>query len=537
MRQLFWILLLGLVFGELSSAQAQSRWTTVNYTSGNTVYVAAGREDGIQKGDTLLVFRGRKRIARLKVVYVAAHSASCKILEARTAIVPGLKVKFQPHRKSTTEPRRNTPPPAARVKSPPPSAKKRHRTPHSSKRGSVRIRGGLDLSFFRSAATVGSGFTYQRPAARFKFNIDRFWGGHRLVVYFRYYQIQRQNVRTGSIPAVDTRYRLYTAALERTQPEHRLQYLVGRITAYPVSGLGYLDGALVSVAVGAGLRLGAFGGTEPDWETFAFRATSPKFGAFISHEINRTAYRGTSALAYITSRTDGVENRTYLYARSNWSIARSWYVASSFEIDINRDWRREKSGQTFSFSNLFLMLQYRLIGGHSISLSYDTRRNYWTYFYRTLSDSLFDTRLRQGLRLSLSARLPGHIFALAYANGNLRQGEQRLALAGGFSLMKRQLVWQQLSAGIQGNLFRDVFSTGGFGQLWAQVHAFSRMWSKLAIGYRGYTFGEVQRTNQWLRLEVNGQILAHIYASLVLEQYRGDDFTGFQQFLELHYGF
>jgi hypothetical protein len=43
-------------------------------------------------------------------------------------------------------------------------------------------------------------------------------------------------------------------------------------------------------------------------------------------------------------------------------------------------------------------------------LSYDKRKNYWSYQYRSVPDSLFDTRINQGLRSSLECSPIGNLW-------------------------------------------------------------------------------------------------------------------------------
>jgi hypothetical protein len=51
-----------------------------------------------------------------------------------------------------------------------------------------------------------------------------------------------------------------------------------------------------------------------------------------------------------------------------------------------------------TLSNLFLHSWLRVSRAVRVSLQYDNRRNYWTYVYRSQADSLFDSRIRQGIR-------------------------------------------------------------------------------------------------------------------------------------------
>ncbi len=511
---------------------AQQQWTRINYISGKTVYVAAGKANGIHQGDTLKVYHNKRFIGMLKVEYVARHSASCSILQASIPLKKGFPVGYIPH-KTVVKQQKPSPaqPTPAQVAAPPPKRRNRassHRT--------IRIRGGLGVSFFQSTATDNPGFSYRRPSLRLRMKIDRLPGDHRIEISLRTYQIQRTQT-LASLPTTENRYRLYSFMIEQNAPEHALNYQIGRINAYPISGLGYLDGALVNFRVVPAVRVGMFGGTEPNWDTFAFQSNAPKYGAYVIFDHHQAAVQFSTTGAFITSSIQGVENRTYLYSRQTLTLNNAFYFSGSFEIDINRGWRKERTGHALSFTNLFLLAQYRLPGGHAISISYDNRRNYWTYFYRTLSDSLFDTRIRQGARLNVTLRLPWQTYFSAYGNANIREAEKRFAISGGFQVMKRNLFHPRAAGGLRGNFFRDTFATGGFGQLWGQYYVLSTLYTRLALGYRAYQLGTNTRQNQWIRGEIDWQVLRHISCTGILEHHTGDDFAGNQYFVEFHYNF
>ena len=91
------------------------------------------------------------------------------------------------------------------------------------------------------------------------------------------------------------------------------------------------------------------------------------------------------------------------------------------ELDINRDWRKERTGNTISLSSLYLSGFLKFSNQWSTQLSYDNRRNYYYYQYISIADSLFDDAFRQGLRLRINMNALKNI--RFYLSGGIRKRE------------------------------------------------------------------------------------------------------------------
>ena len=84
----------------LISAQNESV-LSVKYLSAENVYITGGKLDGINLGDQYAVIRDAKSIADIEVIYVADHSASCKVLKKEIGIQIGDRLKLL--KKGSTE--------------------------------------------------------------------------------------------------------------------------------------------------------------------------------------------------------------------------------------------------------------------------------------------------------------------------------------------------------------------------------------------------------------------------------------------------
>src|SRR5690242_19338555 len=75
---------------------ATTRMAAVTYISGTSIYVGAGRLDGLREGMTLDVVRGGQSIAIVRTAFQASHSSSCEIVSSSAAPAVGDSVRYQP---------------------------------------------------------------------------------------------------------------------------------------------------------------------------------------------------------------------------------------------------------------------------------------------------------------------------------------------------------------------------------------------------------------------------------------------------------
>src|SRR5512143_4183267 len=72
------------------------RSASVTYISGTSIYVSAGRTDGLVEGQELSVVRHDSTAATLKVVFLSSRQSSCEVVRGATDIAVGDLVRFTP---------------------------------------------------------------------------------------------------------------------------------------------------------------------------------------------------------------------------------------------------------------------------------------------------------------------------------------------------------------------------------------------------------------------------------------------------------
>ena len=83
----------------LSTPRAVEEDTTeasVTYLAGSSIYVDAGRDDGLRLGDRLEVLQDGQVKAVLEVTYLSANRVSCKLVEGDGEVQVGDLVRFLP---------------------------------------------------------------------------------------------------------------------------------------------------------------------------------------------------------------------------------------------------------------------------------------------------------------------------------------------------------------------------------------------------------------------------------------------------------
>lgn len=214
----------------------------VRYRSADTVYLTHGSAEGVAVGDRFEIVRNNAVIATVEVIFVAERSASAKVINESTQIAAGDTARRIGAARAAPRP---TPPPA------PPAG--------------VMTRPGLRTPFSLSGT------------ASFDAGDDRTLG--RLSLRARNIADLPLHARVRARASSDENgNRLYDASL--SYEGRFLGARVGRIGNTPYVGLGYLDGAIVSVNVASFLQVGAFGGLQPDITDLSFDGDATKYGAF-----------------------------------------------------------------------------------------------------------------------------------------------------------------------------------------------------------------------------------------------------------------
>lgn len=544
MRRLFIIALVMGLIGYLPGQKPPQDAFRVKYVSSENVFLDGGRARGLQVGDKLIVRNKQGMVAEIEVVYVAEHSASCKILKQQAPIEAGyVAVVFErakreqpaPEPKPQPQPKEK-PQPAPRVVQPqPPRARESRR-----ERGTA-ISGSISAQLYRVNDLNPGNLDFTQPTFRLNLKLSRLFGSdYQIRIRTRSRYNQRTRSYSADIPKQEWRNRVYELSFGFENRHSRFNYKVGRIFSNEISGVGYVDGIMIRHNFSPSLGMGILAGTQPDWRNSDFQTSLRKYGFFINYQ--RGDYRATrfeTTLAAAGEYHTTTVSRELVYIQNQLSGGNRWYIYQSAELDINRQWRRDKTGENLSLSNLFISGRYRISSAITVGLTFDNRKNYWTYEIRSVADSLFDDALRTGLRGNISLRLPSRTFV--YLAGGFRKratdAQPTYSFSGGLTkanFLLRRLSFSLNAAGFSTEFTRGFTGTARLGHNFVDGHRL-----EVAFGTYAYNFtsGAVSRNNQWVQANLYLSLLRHLFLSGQLEYDWGSDLKGQRILAEFGYRF
>ena len=352
----------------------------VTSLSGAMIYVDAGRLEGLETGQTLVVLRSAQEIGTLKVDYLASHRAACSQLTGEAARA-GDAVRFTPKRREEA--------PAAGVGTGGSPAAHRKKGTWARRLG---LRGRVGARVLAVEDRTGAEASYTQPSLDLRVEGTRVAGSDLdLSVDVR----TRRTWRTATGDSDPSLTRVHRLSVSRQGLGSPIRISAGRLASPSLASVNLFDGVLTEYLrprFGAGLFTGSQPGAS-DWE---FTREIQEYGFYgrLQNDV-MAARRWSMTSGGVLSYSHGSPNRDYLFLRGQWSDPHFFGFLSQ-EVDVNRGWRRSIEGSSLSWTSTLLSLQYRPGPVMTISGGYDNRRNVRLYNDRETPESDFDEAHRQG---------------------------------------------------------------------------------------------------------------------------------------------
>lgn len=520
---------------------AEPRPITVSYLSATSVYLDAGRGEGLEIGTRLKVVRSGESIAELEVAFVAEHSASCKVITQGLAVQAGDRVvplaPLQPKSEAPSAPA----PSAGGAPSPYQSWTRDERRAVERRRW-AKTYGSVVLGYRTSSDDFGH--SIDETMGRFSLRLSEI-GGRPWELRVR--TRTRETSRDGYGPDVLESHRddrLYELSLSYAPPEGRFSLMLGRLGASPFISLGYLDGVLAQVRLGRRFFVGAFGGARPELEQLGFGTAGSKYGAFVRFATERSNDRvyAEVVLGGVSERSDSGEvSRDYVTLESRFGAGSRWWLFQRAELDLNRGWREEIAGESSQISNASFGASFRFTGHLSARVSYDQRRNYLTFETRPRPEEIFSRYFREGGRVSLEWQSPGWLASLGAGMERADQLDDPTQSAF-FSLLKTQLFGWPLFLGgdlsyYSGGTAEGYVASLRTGYSFRRGHDLGLTLGASETTMVGFFDAADPRRNQWVRISGTLQLPASFFLYGEYELQMGDDFEGDRGAVEVGYRF
>ncbi|UCD64891.1 MAG: hypothetical protein JSW34_05520 [Candidatus Zixiibacteriota bacterium] len=404
-------LTLAVALGTSAFAGDTSRPCCVTRVSGRAIYLDGGTRDGFHLGDTVALVRRQETIAVALITRVAETAAAAELSkQIRPVQVGDVAARLDALPQAASGPAAQDRPAA--------SVEKKDR-PKSRLKGTVSLQG-----FWRHDMTDSELDRYQ-PALRTRLEVTNVAGSdlslkmrHRSRLYHR-----ARAIRIGQ-DTNDWVHRLYELGLFHEVEDSKADWAVGRVLSPYVRGVGYVDGGYLAYRIHPNFRIGLAGGVVPNRVNSEPDFDRRKLGVFASFESGTYA---TGRLAFTAALSTEYDNSTvsrdFIYVQGTYSRNQLLSLYQSVEIDLNRDWRYDRTDERFSFTNYYANASVNITGNASVFFSYDARKNIRYIEVMDTPDSLFNDDVHKGVRAGFNLRLFSRLHFRSTAGMRFREDQ------------------------------------------------------------------------------------------------------------------
>lgn len=524
-----------LILAFITSLLAQDQLTAkIKYLSAENVYLDKGTLSGIQTGDKFTVFQDEIPVGYLEVIFVASHSASCKIINQNKKFLIG-DIAVRTFKSTITEDPEKTDLPKRKREIPISKTISSDDTPIAKFSGSVSVQ------WYQYNDVSGNNLNFNQPALRLNLKVRQLWSSqYNFTIKMRSRYSNRSKKYSNNLPKQKWSNRIYSFGLDYTDANKPFNFKVGRIISEKFGGIGYIDGAVVQYNSSTNLNIGLFGGYQPEWQYSKFQTSLQKYGIYMNYR--KGSYQShiyESTLAAAGEYHGKTISREFIYMQNQINYRHQWQFFQSVSLDINRAWRKKLTGESISISNLYIYGRYRFSDKISAGLSYDNRKNYLTYETKTIAEEIFDSAFRQGLRTNLYVSFPNKYNLSTNIGIRKHEPESELTYSYHISLNKSDLFINRSRADLSVAGYSNKFTRGvnpsiSWNYYLARGHT---------LGFSGGTYfynlkdGNMKRSTNWMGLESFIHVFKKIFLFIDYEYNWGDDAEGHRILSELGYRF
>ncbi len=387
-------------------AGPSTRTARVTFLTSSSVYISAGKAEGLAEGIRVNVVRAGRSVAELRVAFVSTHQSSCQIVSKTDSLVLGDSVRFQP----VDAARDSSPAATARAPAPRPVS------PRPSRRSNVgRIRGRIGLYYLSVEQRDSLGGRFSQPSGDIRLTGVGLGGSPIGLVLDLRSRHQVQVLPGGTNHHDQTR--VYQAAVSWQAPGSPYRFTTGRQYAPGISSVGLVDGASAEVGLPA-WDYGLFAGTQPELINLGFSSDVALLGGYLRrHNRPESLRRWSVTLGASGSYLNGYTNREFMYLQGNY-VTRRLSIYAVQEVDYYRPWRRIDGERAVSPTSTFANIQFLVATGFSLTTGVDNRRSARLYRDVVNPATVFDDTFRRGVWGGFSVRAARHFQASVDARTN-----------------------------------------------------------------------------------------------------------------------
>jgi hypothetical protein len=347
----------------------------VSYVSGGSVYLDAGRDQGVAPGDSALAQRAGRMIAGLLVREVTSSRAVCDTFAVAAMPQIGDVVRCRARAAAAPVAIAGAAGDSAAAGDEPPPAPRTRR--------SRTWRGRVALGFL--GVTPDEGGSVRQPTLDLR--LDRI--GRTLNL-----QADVRGRSTQDDAGTDREARVYRLSAAFHDAAVRRRLVVGRQVLSSAPGAAFFDGAVAELDRGA-WTIGLFGGGEPEASTFRPSFDQIQAGAFVRARRSQAGRVWSATFGFFDARYKGDIDRDALFL-DVFHVAPGRSFFFNQEVDVNPAWKRALGEAPVSATSTFLFGRQALGPALSVQAGFDNRRNVRLARDRETAETAFDDRYRQG---------------------------------------------------------------------------------------------------------------------------------------------
>jgi hypothetical protein len=485
---LFSIALLGWV-AVVARAQSQEKSAVfrIKYVTGDSVYLAAGRNAGIEEGMKLSVvkpppdgvtdngvrFRGQEHVAELRVISVADSSSVCEIVttsgEVRVGQMAFLTVDSVRERRETetAEDRDKYPIVVGFTYGDPLDEEvlQKHEKEilRESPVGRIRGRFGVDYGGTRESGGYSSRQIGAVINADMTFIGGTYWN---FTGYWRGNLNSHSSDASGSAPTTlnDLINRTYHLSFTYDTPYSPNRIGVGRLFLPWAPSLSTIDGGYFGRRISRTITVGVFGGSTPDPTSWSYNPDQRIAGSFVNYErgnFDHARFFSTAGLALTTIQWRVSRQFAFFENTFSWKRYVSFY--NSLQADEARvsplaNGGRNPTGISQSYSSIHFQPLNRL----SFGINHNYFRNLPTFDPRLVSTGLLDQFLFQGFSGDVRVEMPKRITLYTSLGRSKASADQKGSLNQGYGISFGNLWSTGLSADLHYSKFNSSFGSGEY---------------------------------------------------------------------------
>ncbi len=513
------------------NAETQTERFRVRYRSSDRIYVEGGKSQGLVEGTLLTVSGPDSARVRLKVVYASDRSASCIVISGAEKIERGDWLQVVEWGKSPEVAPVEADSETVTVNEPAHSPEIAAEPARSTRSGlTARTSGSVSLQWYSWQDNTAADLDFDQSTLRLHFRAEDI-GGRPWAVRIRSRGQYDQRNRDYGTGAPDNEFvnRLYEASLKYGADESNLEFQLGRILPRRLSRVGYVDGATVDFRMAEAWHVGVLAGAKPRWQFRDEQMTFQKYGTYLGFE--RGSYSTTFLEQYFAFAGEyrGSEiSREFFHLRGRVQSGAGWSISHQMDVDLNRGWRLDKADSRVEITNLYLSARHKLSRVLSVTATYDSRQNYWTYEQQSTADSLFDDELRRGVRGSVHLRLPYQLNLHTQIGYRDNSGGGAGTVSHSTYLSKSNLLTPRSMLSVRFSGFNGPVNDGYSYAI--RVNQDIRRTIILAAGYGAYSYTaqsiDQERISRWWEGSIRVDLPYALFAHGRYQHSYGDDLDG-----------